>query len=324
MRSVAIHDSQTHFTVNTYGRRALRTRDYADRRSHRCGHRRHRQPPFMIMDTITTNGTLAEVLGAERPEAATAAKRATYDGRFYGPLMIDNVPRYYPSVTTILGDVKVGYGFEAWGKEQAANLGVEGARLDMALRAEDGTLVHEAIERYNKGETLLWADYPGKRNDDKTWKCINRYVQWLNATKPELLATELTVYSKEFEFAGTCDAIIRLDGKIMVLDYKTSKQINPTHELQVAAYAHAVREMFPQLLEHSIDGQIGAAVLALDTRHKAGYHFLIVDDQKKKWTDFVHRLIVFRDAHPDFNPKLDVLPEVLVPTHTLGGLLECQ
>lgn len=272
-------------------------------------------------DTIATNGHSAMPVLEHPAEAKHAAKRATYDGRFYGPIIVDGQPRYYPSVTNILNDVKVGYGFEGWGKEQAANLGVEGAKLDMILRAEDGTIVHAAIEKYNKGETLLWDDYPGKRNDDFTWKCINRYVQWFNTMNPEILATEMTVYSKEYEYAGTCDAIIRVGGRIIVLDYKSSKQINKSHELQVAAYAQAVKEMYPQLLAHSIDGDIGGAVLALSTRHKAGYHFLVVEDLKARFIEFAHRNIVFRDEHPELNPKIDLLPEVIVPSHELGTLV---
>jgi hypothetical protein len=54
----------------------------------------------------------------------------------------------------------------------------------------------------------------------------------------------MTVYNSKDGYAGTLDSLILLkDKRIALLDYKTSKYIYDTYELQVAAYIRAYEEM---------------------------------------------------------------------------------
>jgi hypothetical protein len=244
------------------------------------------------------------------------SQRHTWDSRFYEIQQIDGTTVFYPSVTTILDGVRVGGALDEWKAQQAAALGVEGARYDMWLRAQRGSRVHDAINRYNQGRPLFWEDEEGRSiYDDFEWKSICRYVQWFEDASPEVLATEMTVFSREFGYAGTCDAIMRIGEEIFVVDFKTSRQVVDEHTMQVAAYQAAVREMFPQL------GISGGAVLALNTAHKVGYHFKPVADFARTFNSFLNRLNVFQDAHPTFEPKRDILPTVIVPKHKVGGLV---
>jgi hypothetical protein len=239
----------------------------------------------------------------------------TFDDRFYQINLPTGESVYYPSVTTILGDIKVGSTLDNWKQEQAAALGVEGAKFDMWMRANRGKAVHDAVERYSKGESVEWCrDDGSKRYDDDEWRAITRYVQWCDAMQPTVLATEHTVFSHEHGYAGTCDLIVEIGGLRYVVDVKTSKQVMPSHELQVTAYLYAVREMFPAVDVH------GAAVLALNTKHKVGYHWKTVDDVATTYRRFCNLLTVFRDEHPTFDPKIDVLPATHIPTHAIGAL----
>ncbi len=56
---------------------------------------------------------------------------------------------------------------------------------------------------------------------------------------------EQEIYSKNFNYAGTCDFVGFLDGEKVVVDFKTNKEgrIYPEVELQLTAYSIALNEM---------------------------------------------------------------------------------
>lgn len=69
------------------------------------------------------------------------------------------------------------------------------------------------------------------------------FVGFLEAYRPEYLATEATVFNRAQGYAGTLDAIVRLQvgGRWLqiVLDYKSGRDIYPEVALQLAAYSRA-------------------------------------------------------------------------------------
>lgn len=250
-------------------------------------------------------------------EHSTEIRRhATFDDRFYEIGLPNGEGVFYPSVSTILSGVQVGGFLDQWKQEQAAAYGIEGARFDMYIRAQRGTRVHAACEAFCKGESLEWFDEQGRQQyDDFEWGSIVRFVQWMEATKATVLATEMTVFSHAHRYAGTLDLIVEIEGMRYVVDIKTSKQVSDSHLLQVTGYRLAVEEMFPQLEIH------GAGVLALNTAHKAGYHWKLIDDPAAYAalrTRFLKRVEIFHLEHPDFQPKRDILPTILTPTHIIG------
>jgi hypothetical protein len=61
----------------------------------------------------------------------------------------------------------------------------------------------------------------------------------------EVLLSEQIVWSEKYVYAGTLDGLVRLkDGRIALLDLKTSKRLNWKYRLQTAAYAQAVWEIY--------------------------------------------------------------------------------
>jgi hypothetical protein len=58
--------------------------------------------------------------------------------------------------------------------------------------------------------------------------------------KPEVLEVEKQVYSKQYQYAGTLDLLIRHGGRWCVVDFKS--MLTPSVPYQVAAYAQAVSE----------------------------------------------------------------------------------
>jgi hypothetical protein len=57
--------------------------------------------------------------------------------------------------------------------------------------------------------------------------------------EPGWLASEQTVVSRRYGYAGTLDALCTLGGRVTLLDVKTGRGVYPEACLQLAAYAHA-------------------------------------------------------------------------------------
>lgn len=88
--------------------------------------------------------------------------------------------------------------------------------LDRA--AQRGTAIHNAIENYIEfGVQDIPPQYAGY---------FEAFVQWWERRKPEPLALERRVYHKILRYAGTADLICMIDGRLTLVDYKSSAQIN--------------------------------------------------------------------------------------------------
>lgn len=79
---------------------------------------------------------------------------------------------------------------------------------------------------------------------------LDRFDGWLQRFSPSFQATEVTVYSPRYGYAGTCDGFLTIDGTRFIIDYKTSREPydskgkpkTPYPEqvgLQLAAYRYA-------------------------------------------------------------------------------------
>lgn len=248
------------------------------------------------------------------------SQRHTTDSRFYS---IDRGKKgisYYPSVTTILGSVKVASFLDNWKMEQAEKLGVLGARIQLFLDAERGTRVHDAIEEYNKQhmagkeEPIRWADFT-----DEEWQCFLRYHHWFHTRCPRVISAEHKIYSDTYGFAGTMDAVMEIEGKTYIVDFKTSKDIFDDYLLQVAAYKKAYEEMTETKLH-------GFLILALRVNTKVGWREEVVESVMPKkrngesartcddyFEGFLRRKAVFDWERPDFKPAHVLLPDTISP-----------
>lgn len=107
--------------------------------------------------------------------------------------------------------------------------------------AEEGTLVHETVEGLllNKPTEVDASIKPAIDAFMKFWK--ERRIQ----VTPDLV--ERRVVSFDHRYAGTVDAIALIDGKLGVLDIKTSQAIYKDYNLQTAAYMDALKNQFQNL-----------------------------------------------------------------------------
>jgi hypothetical protein len=159
------------------------------------------------------------------------------------------------------------------------------------LAGDRGYKVHRALAVLNEGLPVNIDDAFENQSRTKEelsseeYAAIMSYVEWWESEgfdKYEILAWEYTIWpdaracselyslnEEYFLFAGMVDLKVRRksDGKIGVVDFKTSLDIWPSHEMQVSAYKRA-------------DGAEWAAILQLNYRRNKTkkWKFTEVDD----------------------------------------------
>jgi hypothetical protein len=154
--------------------------------------------------------------------------------------------QYYPSVTYVLGYYPKGKHFEEWLKNM-------GRSADYIVRkaAEDGTKVHEMAESYLNGEEVSFLNqYSTPQYDPDIWLMFLRFVEFWETYNPKLIETEVHLFSDELKVAGTCDLVCEIDGKIWLLDLKTSNYIQTTYEIQTAVYGQCYEECYGKKIDN--------------------------------------------------------------------------
>lgn len=138
-------------------------------------------------------------------------------------------------------------------EENATKILADAKKYHEQLRDEAmdiGSQVHYLIEQY-----LLGNPYEDLINE-KTKLPFEAFLQWQKVRNFELVKAEHAVWSKK-GYAGTLDCVAYLDGKLYVIDFKTSSAIYPEYLLQVASYWKAYEENSGQKIK-------GIGILRLD------------------------------------------------------------
>lgn len=117
---------------------------------------------------------------------------------------------------------------------------------------------------------------------------VDGYVRFLDEWQPEPLLTERPVASRHWWYAGTFDAIVKLrDGRVLMVDNKTSKGVYGETALQLAAYAGAEFYVDDQETEQPIPDTDGLAVVHITA---TGTDLYPVLDPAAAWKDWLHVL----------------------------------
>lgn len=122
-----------------------------------------------------------------------------------------------------------------------------------------GTQAHSLIEdMINTG----MDDVPCSAELEPTRKAFISWKNGLKATGSKVLKTEVEVWSDEYGYAGTMDAIletVRPSGEriLTALDWKTSNAMRNEYALQVAAYAKAYEERTGQKVARALIVRFG-------------------------------------------------------------------
>ena len=147
---------------------------------------------------------------------------------------------YYPSVTYVLSMYPKGKFFEDWLKKVGY-----ASEYIVKKAAEEGTQTHEMIEEYLEGKEMNFlspAGYPQYNPD--VWQMFLRFVDFWETYNPKLIESEVYLFSDELKIAGTCDMLCEIEGKLWLIDYKTSNHVQTTYELQTAVYGQCYKECY--------------------------------------------------------------------------------
>lgn len=194
----------------------------------------------------------------------------------------------YPGVTSIVGMLPKPF-LVWWAARMAAETAVENLAAVTAIaksdptgaidylknaharytkaRAKVGSEAHDLFERMIRGEAI------GRVHPDlEPYRVL--FAEFLDVVRPVLVRAEDIAWSDTFEYAGSFDAILRVqlgvDGKpdhvngewhTLIVDWKTSKSTYPDVALQMSAYAHADKIIAPDGTAEDMPEFDGAAVL---------------------------------------------------------------
>lgn len=151
-------------------------------------------------------------------------------------------------VTTIISqsmgksDALMGWAFKQGQAYERGEISSMYEKRDKA--AGGGTLGHAFIENHIKG--LPEPSLEGVDPDviPKAEGCYLAYLEWEKAHKFQMVESEVSLISEEYQYGGTIDIGAILDG-LSIIDIKTSKGVYLSMKIQVAAYGNLWRENFP-------------------------------------------------------------------------------
>lgn len=154
------------------------------------------------------------------------------DSRFY-----ERDGNYYPSVTTILEAYPKGPAFYDWLKKVGEN--ADDIRDEFGKR---GSIVHGLTEEYDREQEVNLMFEGKAKYSSFEWAMFERYVEFSNRFNPEVLLIEANYCVPELGFGGTLDRVVRVNGKTLLIDIKTSNYLHNHFWLQMAAYVKLYEE----------------------------------------------------------------------------------
>lgn len=172
----------------------------------------------------------------------------TPEGRRY---VIPGTDETYESVTTALGkNPEKQKGLQEWRNR----IGEEEANRISRVAAYRGTRFHTLTEKFLNGENeavLLQNELPGVIEMFLSIKPI------LQKNIQHIYMQEAFLFSHKYKLAGAVDCIAQCDGKLCVIDFKTSGKIKrkdwiADYFLQCSAYSFMFEEMYGDKIDNII------------------------------------------------------------------------
>ena len=187
--------------------------------------------------------------------------------------------RFYPSITTVLS-TRNKEGLFKW-RERVGN---DVANYVARKAATRGTHVHHMCEDY------LNNDFDEEKHKKKflPYVLFNQLKESVLQKIDNVNAQECGLYSDKYKVAGRVDCIAEYEGKLSIIDFKTSSKErsddwNESYYIQASAYA----EMFEERTEIAID-QVVILVVTEDgvvqefVKNKTEY-LPLLSDVIKEW-----------------------------------------
>ncbi len=110
--------------------------------------------------------------------------------------------------------------------------------MELDVAGELGSEAHALVEWWLRGE--IGPRPPAREGAEIAFGAAKR---WAASVNLEPIFCEQAVWSEEWGYAGTMDLYGKVNGRLALLDWKTSRAYYPEHGLQNAAYIVAMQEM---------------------------------------------------------------------------------
>lgn len=181
----------------------------------------------------------------------------------------------YPSVTTVLAEYNKKEIFE-WRKR----VGEEQANKISRTASTRGTAFHKVCENYLNNQMVeLKTPIEVER--------LKAFVPLLNRIN-KIHAQELRMYSDHLRMAGTVDCIAEFDGKLSVIDFKTSSKLKEKRNIenyfmQCSAYSIMFEELFNIPVSRTV------VLIAVDEHEPQLF--------QEKRDNYVEKLIYYRNLY---------------------------
>lgn len=198
-----------------------------------------------------------------------------------------------PGVTTVISRFKDAGGIIYWAWEQGRD-GYD-FRETKDDAAEAGNLAHALVEQHITGHSD--PDLTEKIENGKlpehvriaALRAFENYRNWERMTQLKVIKTEMSLISEKHKFGGTFDgiAVVEIEGKRSLADWKTSSAIYRDALVQVAAYKNLWEENFP---DQPIEGGFH---LCRFSRTEADFSHHYFEDLDIAWEQF----LLFRRAY---------------------------
>lgn len=150
-----------------------------------------------------------------------------------GILYIEDIPR----VTQILSEMLHEDTLLFW----ANSLGFKRISYKQAIEqaADIGTTVHNTAENILRNKNA--EEYSGYYNNRELNNSIHSFLQWYEQVKDKIEVLSMEVSLVDNAFRGTYDLLARINGKIYLVDFKTSNHIGYRYMMQLAAYRYLIK-----------------------------------------------------------------------------------
>ena len=150
---------------------------------------------------------------------------------------------YYPSITTVLSS-RNKEGLMEWRKRVGNDVANHIARTASAR----GTKVHHMCEDYLNNYPIDWPDKWKEHEKKFLPYCLFKQLKKTVLEKIDnIRSQECSLFSRKYRVAGRVDCIAEYDGKLSIIDFKTSTkertdEYNENYYIQASAYAEMFEE----------------------------------------------------------------------------------
>lgn len=114
--------------------------------------------------------------------------------------------------------------------------------------ADIGTKIHDWCEGYIKSKLGLpgYEILPALPEEKAVQLGVSAFLDWEHEHKVKFVSSERMIYSRMHKYVGTMDIEAIIDGKLALVDLKSSNGLYNSVRMQTAAYAMADMEEFPE------------------------------------------------------------------------------